>query len=165
MKKTFIILAMVLLSCTAVFSQEMSEQKAEETAPLEFPVLNTDFLVHSSVFFANITAFQTPQGEKVAYKKVNEMLRSVAENEKLIREYTAWHTAGIIFGSLLCAGVATTIVYTLADLPYQKEILVTSITASSLSFLGCMLSNYYSTSKYLQAVDNYNLSLANSSKE
>ena len=165
MKKTVNSPAMEFVSCKTVFFQGMWGHRAEETAPLEFPVLNTDFLVHSSAFFANITAFQTLQGEKVAYKKVNEMLRSVAENEKLIREYTAWHTAGIIFGSLLCAGVATTIVYTLADLPYQKEILVTSITASSLSFLGCMLSNYYSTSKYLQAVDNYNLSLANSSKE
>ena len=69
MKKTFIILAMVLLSCTAVFSQEMSEQKAEETAPLEFPVLNTDFLVHSSAFFANITAFQTPQEKRLLTKR------------------------------------------------------------------------------------------------
>lgn len=128
--------------------------------------MDADLLVHSSKFFSKITDFQTPQGEKIAYKKVNEMLHSVAENEKLMKEYNFWHTTSFICGGILCASLATTIVYCCADnLPYTKEILLTTITAGSLSFLGGMLSNYCSTSKYLQAVDNYNLNIVNSAKK
>ena len=161
MKKCVLVLFSLFFLSVSVFAQSevRSVQNNSEHTEFKASVLDENLLVHSPCFL-NITQYENPSGKKFSNKEVNFMLDEVPENKAIMKSYRFWLGMTYTLAGLCAAGLTTGVVYSFNEnAPYANEIYASSMYTAICACAGALLTSSISSSKYLKAVDNYNLSI------
>ena len=124
----------------------------EETVP--------NILVHqNSIMFLPFN-YQFIDGTALVNgSKLRQILRTVPENKKLLRQEKGLRTAAYVFGALFIASVSAHSAYLLSDYPNRDSMMMASyigeVFGAGIAFWTGMAAN----NKIAQAVDNYNLAI------
>ena len=154
MKKCVLVLFSLFFLSVNVFAQSevRSVQNNSENTEFKASVLDENLLVHSPCFL-NIAQYENPSGKKFSYKEV-------LANNAIMKSYRFWLGMTYTLAGLCAAGLTTGVVYSFNEnAPYANEIYASSMYTAICACAGALLTSSISSSKYLKAVDNYNLSI------
>lgn len=156
--KKLLSIFMILLCLVPVFAQE---EKTSDLESQEFSIslLNEKYLLQNTKFFSN-ASFKTQNNTLITHKEATKMLLEVPKNKKVIKEYRGWCAATFTLLGIVCAGIATDVIYSFNDnLPYAENILPITYGVTSEAMAGAIFTTGMAGFKYQIAVDNYNMNL------
>ena len=165
MKKNILVLLCVFLCLFSGFAQE--NNSAIEAKPEDFfsvSVIDEKILMSVPNYFSD-ASYQNLAGQKFKHKEVTQMLLSIPDNEKYIKQYRGWSSIALTLLGVGCAGLVTHTIYTVnEDLPNAESVRTAAMYGTILSIPFAVFSSSVAGLKYRCAVDNYNISIINQSK-
>ena len=160
MKKVLLISLLVSVFVLQTYADDSILENVENksSSKSDFSVISSDFLVHTPLLL-NYIQYENLEGKRISYKNVNLKLQSVPENQVLLKEHKIWKGITYALLGICTAGsIAITVVGDQKG-PVYEAISEASFIASTISLSSALLTSGVSASKYLKAVDNYNVSL------
>jgi hypothetical protein len=154
------LLLIISVAPACVFAEDVSEAFGGKKPPPLGVAERLPIVVHQNSMMFFPFNYQFLDGTPlVDDAKLRQILRTVPENEKPLRQEKGWRTAAYIFGALCIATTAAHSAYLLSDYPNRDAMMLAfylgEVAGLGLTFWTGMTAN----NKMARAVDNYNLSI------
>ncbi|MDR0409315.1 MAG: hypothetical protein LBH18_02830 [Spirochaetaceae bacterium] len=148
--KKFVILFCSLCSVSAVFAQTIEPEGATSASEL---------IIHNENYFS-IYDYHLYDGTPLKYGKLRSMLKSVPENEKLMKAELGIRIANYSFAAIAAASLITgAVYYNNTEWENSDTIINAAIITGLFSFLGELFTYQAWEDKFERAVGNYNLKI------
>lgn len=159
MKKSILVLIVMLAAAGRVFAQPVYEESPFLPADFDFSFLNEQFIVSVPNSWSKFE-YQNKAGDFFTNKQVKNMVLGIPENEKLVKQYNGFMAATYTLLGVFLVGATVDYIYEFNEtLPARNKIQTISQATCLMSFCGIVLTGQAGRVKLRRAVDNYNYSL------